>query len=655
MENPVYDLVEITRFYGSDKSYVIAGGGNTSYKNGSHIWVKSSGTAMKDIREENFVVLNREKLQVIYSRQYSKDSFTREAEVKEDLQKACEPGSTGRPSVETSLHDLIRYSFVVHTHPSKVNGVLCSLNSEETIKKLFGEKALYIPYTDPGYILFSLVRDKLTEWRENHDADPKMIFLQNHGVFVAADSTGEIKAVYSNIDETITREIRLFPDITSEEITERLVQFMPALRMIFSEDTLKVARIRNNRLARHFTSSEENFLKISLPFIPDQIVYCKARPVYIDADEPESIINQCSEKVLQFRTEYGYMPRMAGIKGYGIIAFDNNIKSAETEQDIFEDWMQVSYLSENFGGPHFLSDSEIAFIDNWEVENYRRKVADSASVQGRIKNKIAIVTGGAQGFGEGIVKGLMLEGANVVIADLNVEKGRELASQLNNPGQQNEGLFCETDVTSEESVKKMIAATVASFGGADILISNAGVLRAGGLDDMTLETFEFITRVNYTGYFVCARHVSAIMKLQASHKRDYFTDIIQINSKSGLKGSNRNFAYAGSKFGSIGLTQSFALELMPWNIKVNSVCPGNFFEGPLWSDPEKGLFVQYLKAGKVPGARTIDDVKAHYEKQVPAGRGCRVEDVMKAILYLIDQEYETGQALPVTGGQEMLR
>ncbi|HLO58114.1 MAG TPA: SDR family NAD(P)-dependent oxidoreductase [Bacteroidales bacterium] len=655
MDNPVSDLVEITRFYGSDKSYVIAGGGNTSYKNDSRIWVKSSGTAMKDIREANFVVLNRERLQVIYSRLYSQDSFAREAEVKEDLQKACEPGSTGRPSVETSLHELIRYPFVVHTHPSKVNGVLCSVKAEETIKRLFGENALYIPYTDPGYILFNLVKDRLIRWRENHDADPKMIFLQNHGVFVAADSTDEIRAVYNHIDDTITKEIRLFPDTTSEELPAGLVEFMPALRMIFSDDSLKVVRIRNNRLARYFTSSPENFSKVSLPFIPDQIVYCKARSVYIDADEPAGIISHCREKILQFRAEHGYMPRIAGIKGYGIIAFDTNVKSVETEQDVFEDWMQVSYLSENFGGPHFLSDSEIAFIDNWEVENYRRKVADAAAGHGRIKNKIAIVTGGAQGFGEGIVKGLMNEGANVVIADLNTEKGRELASGLNKPGQQNECLFCETDVTSEESVKNMISTTVLSFGGADILISNAGVLRAGGLEDMTLETFEFITKVNYTGYFVCARHVSAIMKQQASHNKSYFTDIIQINSKSGLKGSNRNFAYAGSKFGSIGLTQSFALELMPWNIKVNSVCPGNFFEGPLWSDPEKGLFVQYLKAGKVPGAITIDEVKTHYEKQVPAGRGCRVEDVMKAILYLIDQEYETGQALPVTGGQEMLR
>jgi sorbitol-6-phosphate 2-dehydrogenase len=93
---------------------------------------------------------------------------------------------------------------------------------------------------------------------------------------------------------------------------------------------------------------------------------------------------------------------------------------------------------------------------------------------------------------------------------------------------------------------------------------------------------------------------------------------------------------------------------MPHRIKVNSICPGNFFEGPLWSDPGNGLFVQYLRAGKVPGAKNIEDVRKHYERQVPAGRGCRVEDVMKAIYYLVEQEYETGQAVPVTGGQEML-
>jgi sorbitol-6-phosphate 2-dehydrogenase len=96
------------------------------------------------------------------------------------------------------------------------------------------------------------------------------------------------------------------------------------------------------------------------------------------------------------------------------------------------------------------------------------------------------------------------------------------------------------------------------------------------------------------------------------------------------------------------------MELIEDRIKVNAICPGNFFEGPLWSDPENGLFVQYLKAGKVKDALTVEDVKRHYESMVPAGRGCRVEDVVKAIKYVIDQEYETGQAIPVTGGQVML-
>ena len=148
--------------------------------------------------------------------------------------------------------------------------------------------------------------------------------------------------------------------------------------------------------------------------------------------------------------------------------------------------------------------------------------------------------------------------------------------------------------------------------------------------------------------------MAPVLATQHEVRPDYCSDIIQINSKSGLEGSNKNFAYAGSKFGGIGLTQSFALELVSDGVKVNSICPGNFFDGPLWSDPEMGLFAQYLRTGKVPGATTVADVKRFYESKVPMGRGCTTADVMKAIYYLVDQEYETGQALPVTGGQVML-
>ena len=171
---------------------------------------------------------------------------------------------------------------------------------------------------------------------------------------------------------------------------------------------------------------------------------------------------------------------------------------------------------------------------------------------------------------------------------------------------------------------------------------------------MTLENMQFVSNINYMGYFVCAKAASHIMKLQTAQDPDYYADIIQINSKSGVRGSKANFAYAGSKFGGIGLTQSFALELAPFRIKVNSICPGNYYDGPLWSNPEKWLFIQYLQAGKVPGAKTIQDVKDHYLAQVPMRKGCNPADVTKAILYAIDQTGETGQAIPVTGGQVML-
>lgn len=272
-----------------------------------------------------------------------------------------------------------------------------------------------------------------------------------------------------------------------------------------------------------------------------------------------------------------------------------------------------------------------------------------------VKDKTIIITGAAQGFGAGIAIELFSQGANIIIADIKDEEGKKLTGELNAKGRMNRAIFLPCDVSDFNSVSAMIASSVKEFGSIDVLISNAGILHAGSLDELVPETFKQVTEVNYIGYFNCVKAVSPYMKNQHKSDPGKFMDIIQVNSKSGLQGSLKNFAYAGSKFGGIGLTQSFALELIHYNIKVNSICPGNYFEGPLWSDPETGLFRQYLDTGKVPGAKTIEDVRAHYEKQVPMGRGCRVSDVVKAINYVIDQQYETGQAIPVTGGQVMLK
>lgn len=271
-----------------------------------------------------------------------------------------------------------------------------------------------------------------------------------------------------------------------------------------------------------------------------------------------------------------------------------------------------------------------------------------------VHNKVCVVTGGAQGFGEGIVKELVANGAIVWIADLNMDGATKVAHHCNEQAGRTVAFPVTVNVMDEASVKNMVDQIVRTCGGIDLFISNAGVLKAGSVKALSAADFRFVTEVNYTGFFLCTKHVSPVMDIMNQPTGKYFTDIVSISSKSALEGSNKNGAYAGSKFGSVGLVQSFAKELIADNTKVNTICPGNFFDGPLWSDPEKGLFVQYLQTGKVPGAASLDDVRTHYENQIPMQRGCFPQDVAKAIFYSIEQQYETGQAIPVTGGQVML-
>lgn len=300
-----------------------------------------------------------------------------------------------------------------------------------------------------------------------------------------------------------------------------------------------------------------------------------------------------------------------------------------------------------------ISFDDITLPATFGIKNIGSISCEKINSDKTLAGKIAIVTGSAQGFGAGIAEFFASQGASVCIVDMNADgaakEAEKIAAEFGTPV-----ISVSANVTDEESVQNMINETVCAFGGLDIFVNNAGIVRAGSLEEMNRRDFELVTSVDYTAFFLCTKYAIAPMKAQRSINPAYMADIIEINSKSGLEGSNKNFAYAGAKFGGIGLTQSFALELAPFGIKVNAICPGNFLDGPLWSDPEKGLFVQYLNAGKVPGAKTVADVRAFYEAKVPLGRGCTVEDVAKAISYVIDQKYETGQAIPVTGGQLML-
>lgn len=170
----IEELIEISRKYGKDSRYVIAGGGNTSYKNAEKLWVKASGCALATITEDGFAVLDRKKLNVISEKTYSSDTAAREEEVKNDLAAACITKDR-RPSVETSMHNALEANFIVHLHPTMVNGLMCGQNAEAETQKLFGDDAVYIPYTDPGYVLFKEVENRINAYKAKFGKEPAIL------------------------------------------------------------------------------------------------------------------------------------------------------------------------------------------------------------------------------------------------------------------------------------------------------------------------------------------------------------------------------------------------------------------------------------------------------------------------------------------------
>ncbi len=254
----------------------------------------------------------------------------------------------------------------------------------------------------------------------------------------------------------------------------------------------------------------------------------------------------------------------------------------------------------------------------------------------RLKGQTAIITGGAQGLGEALAQRLDQEGCNVVVADINLESAEKVAASLKN------GAAFQVDVSNEQQVEDMVDFTVERFGTLDLVVSNAAILIAKSVTDFTPNEWRKMLDVNLVGYFLVARAASRVMIPNGKG------NIIQINSKTGKKGSYKNSAYAASKFGGIGLTQSLALELAEHGIRVNAVCPGNLLDSPLWTD---SLFKQYAKNQGI----TEEEVRQKYLNQVPLRRSCQYEDVANAMVFLASEEasYMTGQAINVTGGQEM--
>jgi rhamnose utilization protein RhaD (predicted bifunctional aldolase and dehydrogenase) len=353
-------LAELSHFFGADPDYVLAGGGNTSFKNDATLWIKGSGVSLGEITPAGFVAMDRKKLASLWdlSAGSSDPAATAEREkvVLEGLMAARLSGEEQkRPSVETLLHDLLPFAFVVHTHPSLVNGLTCSQDAEKAARSLFGDDVVWIPISDPGFVLANAVRKAITGKKE-----PSFFFIQNHGIFAGADTPEEIKSIYKKISDTIKAVVKREPD-------------MGGVNNVYNGKALSVLEKLSGGVVRFtcyneaaaLVKSRAAFAPVASTFTPDHIVYAGSDPLFIEKEKD-------IEEAWKAHTEKtGLPPKIVALEGEGIFGIGKSDKTASLALELFNDVVKVAVYAESFGGYRFMTAEKIAFINNWEVEHYR--------------------------------------------------------------------------------------------------------------------------------------------------------------------------------------------------------------------------------------------------------------------------------------------
>jgi 3-oxoacyl-[acyl-carrier protein] reductase len=248
----------------------------------------------------------------------------------------------------------------------------------------------------------------------------------------------------------------------------------------------------------------------------------------------------------------------------------------------------------------------------------------------RLEDKVAIVTGGANGIGEAYSKGIASEGASVVIADLDEKRGKAVSAEIEKSG--GEALFVRTDVSKKQDAEKMVKATVDRFGSIDILVNNAGILYTAPFEETTEAMWDKLFSVNVKGVFFCSQAVAIEMKKKKRGK------IINISSIAAIGGQASLSAYSSTKGAVLTMTRVFALELAGDNVQVNAILPGT------------------TKTGMAEAAMADPEWTRQITEGIPMKRLGETRDLMGAVLYFAssDSDYCTGQTLIVDGGYSMI-
>jgi len=400
MNNALKDLIKISNATGRDVALVQAGGGNTSVKtaDGKYMYIKASGTALKDMNMKNG--WRRLRLDVVLPIIEDKsiarlDTQVRETEVKNRLLLACQPprlptrvgaagddkiSSEARPSLEAHFHALLD-RYVVHLHPEAVLAYACAKNGREKLQKLFKDEKLpplWVPYVGLGYMLARKIKKTAADYEKHYGRAPAIIFLQNHGLAVAANSASAALRLVRRVVKVCNSKLKQLRAGKIRHINDRTIADTKlCIRTAFSEATgrhTSISYFCNETIAAFWNQKDAQKMLSSGVLTPDELLYANGPAMWVTKCDSTAI----AEK-LRTQIKNGLKPSVAFlVKRVGLfVAGSKKITSAVN--DIVTSSLFIRVNAFRLGGIHGLNKRQQNFINQWETDAFRRKLADGSS------------------------------------------------------------------------------------------------------------------------------------------------------------------------------------------------------------------------------------------------------------------------------------
>lgn len=665
-------LLYRSNLLGSDLRITNFGGGNTSGKldmadplSGDTVevlWVKGSGGDVGSMKLDGFATLYMDKLNALKPRYRGREHEDEMVAMSAHCTFNLNPRAA---SIDTALHAFIPRAHVDHMHPDAVIAIAASRNGEKLTQEVFGGKLAWVSWQRPGFDLGL----KLEQMLKDHPGAEGMV-LQNHGLFTWGDTS---KQCYDNTVRVISQANEWLKAKSSASTfggqavgpldagqRRRVVQrLVPALRGRISASLKKHGHFDDSATVLEFVCSKDLQKLADLgTSCPDHFLRTKVNPLVLaydpKRDNIDEVIAGLDAALEGYRAQYAAYyqrckrattPAMRDanaviylIPGVGMLSFQKDKATARIASEFYINAINVMREAERVDSYVALPEQEAFDIEYWLLEEAKlQRMPKAKSLAGRV----AFVTGGAGGIGRATAERLLAEGACVLLADIDQNALTEAQADLRSRFGHDMVATVIADVTSESAVEAAMASALSTFGGLDIVVSNAGIASSAPIQDTSLALWNQNMSILATGYFLVSRTAFRILREQ-----NVGGSVVFVASKNGLVASPGASAYCTAKAAEIHLARCLALEGADVQIRVNVVNPDAVIRGSkIWDG-------KWKEARAASNKIESDDIEEFYRNRSMLKRSVLPEDIAEGIYFFASDlsAKSTGNILNVDAG-----